>query len=104
MEAYLLSDYQVKTSVERAEAGMGYQPARVGRQDGYVVASKVFVPMTTSSSGQDAAQYYAKDLAVRAPEPTEKTTGDLMLPSMFGHYDGLRVGLRGVSSVRASRK
>ena len=105
MEAYLLSDYQIATSVERAEAGMGYQPARVGRQEGYIVASKVFVPITTSSLGQtNGPQYYTKDLAVLAPEPTHKTTGDLMLPQILNRYESLRrVGVRAPSASKAER-
>ena len=48
---------------------MGYQSGTLGNQQGYIVASKVFVPMAITSLGDsEIEQYYTKGLAVRAPQ------------------------------------
>ena len=49
---------------------MGYQSGTLGQQQGYIVASKVFVPTVTTSLGDsEIEQYCTKGLAVRAPQP-----------------------------------
>ena len=69
MEAYLLSRLQIESSLDKPEAGMGYQSGTLGNQQGYIVASKVFVPMAITSLGDsEIEQYYTKGLAVRAPK------------------------------------
>ncbi len=66
---------------------MGYQHADLDRRDGYVVASKVFVPITTNARGQSMMpQYYTKDLAVRAPTPKFEIRGSLEVGPAVGRY------------------
>ena len=67
---------------------MGYQSGTLDSQQGYVVASKVFVPTATTSLGDsEIEQYYTKGLAVRAPNPRYETQGSsLNIGSVVGRY------------------
>ena len=67
---------------------MGYQSGTLGNQQGYIVASKVFVPTGTTSLGDsEIEQYYTKGLAVRAPKPKYKAQGSsLNIGSVVGRY------------------
>ncbi len=80
MEAYLLETEQIRSSIQKPESGMGYQTAQLDRLRGYIVASKVFVPITTSSGGEWPEKvYYSKNLAVVAPQPKSALTGRLII-------------------------
>ena len=67
---------------------MGYQSGTLGKQHGYIVASKVFVPAGTTSLGDsEIEQYYTKGLAVRAPKPKYEARGStLHIGSVVGRY------------------
>jgi hypothetical protein len=79
MESYLLEADQIRSSIQKPEAGMGYQTAEVDRREGYIVASKVFVPITASLRGQLPDKvYHAKNLAVVAPQPKSTLTGRII--------------------------
>jgi hypothetical protein len=88
MEAYLLSRFQIESSLGKPEAGMGYQSGTLGKQQGYIVASKVFVPTAITSLGDsEIEQYYTKGLAVRAPQPKCEAPGSsLNIGSVVGRY------------------
>jgi hypothetical protein len=87
MEAYFLSKFQIESSVGKPEAGMGYQSGTLGKQHGYIVASKVFVPAAPTSLGEsEIEQYYTKALAVQAPKPKHEARGSLNIGSVVGRY------------------
>jgi hypothetical protein len=98
MDAYLLSDFQIESSLDKPEAGMGYQSGTLGNQQGYIVASKVFVRTAIASLGDsEIEQYYTKGLAIQAPKPKEETQGSsLNIGSVVGRYfpSGLTAALR----------
>jgi hypothetical protein len=78
MQAYLLEPDQIRSSLSAEESGMGYQAAEIEKRNGYIVASKVFVPMNASSRGQWADRvYHTKNLAIVAPQPKFTITGRL---------------------------
>src|SRR5262245_22503486 len=98
MEAYLLSNFQIESSLDKPEAGMGYQSGTLGNQQGYIVASKVFVPIAITSLGEpEIEQHYTKGLAIQAPKPKEEAQGSsLNIGSVVGRYfpSGLTAALR----------
>jgi hypothetical protein len=105
MEAYRLRIDQIRNSLEKPEAGMGYQSAKLEQQEGYIVASKVFVPISISARGQVAEpQYYTKALAVKAPEPKGEVQAKLNIDTDFGRYSvfGLKAKFQGTSISAAS--
>jgi hypothetical protein len=84
MEAYLLRDDQIRSSIKAEESGMGCQVAEIDKRNGYVVASKVFVPKNASSGGQWPDNvYHTKNLAVVAPQPKSTITGRLTIRPSF---------------------
>jgi hypothetical protein len=103
MESALLSEPQIVDSVSKSEAGMGFQVAHLNKREGYIVSSKVFVPITTTQRGQAMEpEYYTKDLAVHAPQPKYMATGSLDVRPKMGRYYvfGLRRGrLPGASAA-----
>jgi hypothetical protein len=105
MEAYLLRSDQIAASLGRPEAGMGYQEASLERRNGYIVSSKVFVPIGTIARGtsRDDPQYYTKGLAVQAPNPKHELHGSLSIPTAVGRYFATGLAARiGATSVVVS--